>query len=201
VVDLERSYAYLVWRSGSFLSAAHQLSENSANRGHALDSFTVLADLQGASVRHLAPAVISIAQKRTKLEEAHYPEVAKRYGCGLRVEIETGPRPLFSFPFVQRVYHSRTPRVCGNLQLDQANACGRDPGKGDLSRLQLVSNFPALISSQIFVLAGDYQETLRKYISPEQIPRMFGGACDCHDAECRGKWVLSCIQAPGVSFV
>jgi high-affinity Fe2+/Pb2+ permease len=55
-----------------------QLSENSANRGHALDSFTVLADLQGASVRHLAPAVISIAQKRTKLEEAHYPEVAKR---------------------------------------------------------------------------------------------------------------------------
>lgn len=50
----------------------------SRKAGECKDGLTVIADLQGASIRHMAPSVISTVQKRARLEEDHYPETAKR---------------------------------------------------------------------------------------------------------------------------
>jgi hypothetical protein len=60
------------------LCCYRQMQEASRRAGKQRMSMTVLVDMGGISVRHLTPSVISTLQKRTKLEEAHYPEVCRR---------------------------------------------------------------------------------------------------------------------------
>ena len=87
---------------------------------------TVIADLAGASVRHMAPGVISTAQKRTRLEEDHYPETAKKYGAvaaGLHVDFLRFCLLVDAFlSCAQGLYHSGTARLCCDLQPCEAHA-------------------------------------------------------------------------------
>ena len=52
---------------------------------------TVISDAQGLSLKHFSSAAIATAQKRTRLEEDHYPESAKRCVRSKIVGLPEGP--------------------------------------------------------------------------------------------------------------
>ena len=67
---------------GVIAGGASQMLAASQRAGVYRGQLTVIVDMKHLGIRHLTPSVISVLQKRTKLEESHYPEVCRRCDSG-----------------------------------------------------------------------------------------------------------------------
>ena len=181
--------------------------EASQRAGVVRNQLTILVDMRGLGLRHLSPSVISVLQKRTKLEESHYPEVCRRYVSAEWGAVLPRHEPLPSQLWLSgcrrqwcrrhltvRVTPPRLRTVCRALIM---NAPRIFPSIFNMFRPFLAEE----TRKKVWVLAS--ASDLTKFVALDTVPAFMGGACRCEgDADCRSRYesmrtrrLLTCFVA------